>query len=176
MANFFEFSGDPNFERIGRRVSVPDNDIARCMYYLSCVFTAIEYDDDDMDRYSDYKNYWSLSENEQRYVFLLCIALSPDEFEDKVFFENDALTGPGSGNEFYEISQVRFQLMAVNAIVIAGQRRQVKRIMTYKRSWMQANYYGPMQRLTYQYNLQRRRQAVEEALRQQIQSGACIIS
>jgi hypothetical protein len=176
MAHFFEFTGSRNYKPTGRTVTVPDNDIARCMYYLNCVCRTIEYDDDDMDRYIDYENYDELSGNEQRYVFILCRALSPDEFEDKVFFENDALCGPRSSNEFYEISEVRHQLMAVHSIIIAGQRRDVKKIMTYKQSWMQYFYHGPMQRLAYELELQRRRQLAGQILRQQIQSEACTIS
>ena len=33
-------------EAIGQKVYVPDNDYARLMYYLSCVFTVIQYDAD----------------------------------------------------------------------------------------------------------------------------------
>ncbi len=87
------------------------------------------------------------------------------------FFENDAMCGSWSSNEFYEVSQVRHQLMAVYSILIAGQRREVKKIMTYKQSWMQSNYYEPIQRLEYAFNQQRRRQLAEQVL-----SDACIIS
>jgi hypothetical protein len=81
------------------------------------------------------------------------------------------MCGSWSSNEFYEVSQVRHQLMAVYSILIAGQRREVKKIMTYKQSWMQSNYYEPMERLEYAFNLQRRRHLAEQVL-----SDACIIS
>jgi hypothetical protein len=31
-------------------MSIPDNDIAKCMYYLGCVCTFIKYNNDDMER------------------------------------------------------------------------------------------------------------------------------
>jgi hypothetical protein len=171
MARYFEFDGDLNFERIGKRASVPDNDIAKCMYYLKCVCTAIDYDDDDMKQYTDYDNYRWLTPYQRQRVFILCKVMSPDEFEDKVFFESDALCGPSLRNQFYEVTKVRHQVVAAHSIIIAGQRRQVKKIMAYKQSWMQYYYYEPMRRLEYAFNQQRRQQIAEQVL-----SEACIIS
>jgi len=69
MAHYFEFNGDLNVEPFGSLVSIPDNDLAKCMYYLGCVCTVIEYDDDDMNRYTDYKNYRWLAPYERQRVF-----------------------------------------------------------------------------------------------------------
>ncbi|CAF1383249.1 unnamed protein product [Adineta steineri] len=171
MARYFEFNDGVNFNRFGGPASVLDDNLAKFMYYLNCVCTVIEYDDDDMEQYTDYENYRWLTPYQRQRVFLLCKVLSPDEFEDRVFFENDDMCGYGSSNAFYKITQVRNQLMTVSSILIAGQRRNVKKIMTYKQSWMQNNYYEPMQYLEYEYNLQRRQQAAEQIL-----SEACIIS
>lgn len=126
--------------------SVPDNDVARLMYYFHCVCSAIEYTDNDMQRFRNYHNWRSLSYTEVRLLVALCYALSPDVFNDKVFFQSDALCG-NSSNKFYEISQVSHQIMAVRSIVVAGRTRRVNSIMTYKISWMRNNYFGPMQRL-----------------------------
>ena len=35
-----------NVEKIGRTVNVPNNDLARLMYYLNCVASVIQYDED----------------------------------------------------------------------------------------------------------------------------------
>ena len=171
MAGYFEFNGDLDFQPLGGPVSVPNNDIAKCMYYLHCVTTVIDYDDDDMERYTDYENYRWLTPSERQRVFLLCKLLSPDEFEDEIFFENDAMCGNRSSNKFYEVSQVRHRLLAAHAIVIAGQTRQVKKIMAYKQSWMQYYYYEPMERLEYEINQIRRQQVAERIL-----SDVCAIS
>ena len=128
------------------RVTVPDNDLARLMYYLNCVFYTIEYEDQDVRKYSDYQRWWMLSHAEQRVVWFLALTFSPDEFDGKVFFHSDALCGDSS-NKFYEFSQVSNQLLAVQSILIAGQTRQVKKIMTYRMSWIQNNYLDPMKRL-----------------------------
>ncbi|CAF1279259.1 unnamed protein product [Adineta steineri] len=135
MARYFEFNGGVNVNRIGGRTSVPDDNIAKCMYYLNCVCIVIEYDDDDMEQYTDYENYRWLTPYQRRRVFLLCKALSPDEFEDRIFLK---------------------------MMTCVDMDRQ---------SWMQKNYYEPMQYLEYEYNLQRRQQSAEQIL-----SEACIIS
>ena len=88
------------------RVTVPDNDVARLMYYLNCVFNTIEYTDQDMRRLRDYRNWSMLSHEEQRMVWLFALILSPDEFDRQVFFHSDALCGD-MGNKFFEFSQVR---------------------------------------------------------------------
>jgi hypothetical protein len=124
-----------------------------------------------MKQYTDYDNYRWLTPYQRQRVFILCKVMSPDEFEDKVFFESDALCGPSLRNQFYEVTKVRHQVVAAHSIIIAGQRRQVKKIMAYKQSWMQYCYYEPMRRLEYAFNQQRRQQIAEQVL-----SEACIIS
>ena len=135
-----------NVREKGFAVSVPDNDVARLMYYFHCVCSAIEYTDSDMQRYRDYQNWRSLSYIEIRLLVVLCRTLNPGVFNNKVFFQSDALCG-NSSNKFYEISQISNQVLAVRSIVIAGRTRRVNSIMTYKMSWMYNNYFGPMQRL-----------------------------
>ncbi|CAF1256340.1 unnamed protein product [Didymodactylos carnosus] len=135
----------------GLTVNVPNNDVARCMYYLSCVCNIIECDDDDIKRYCNYQNYWKLSDEEDKLVFVLCARLKPSLFDDKCMFQSDALCGD-SANEFYEIGQVRNQVFAVSSVLIAGRTRRVNKIMTYKLSWMKKNYYDPMMRLANRFN------------------------
>ncbi|CAF1129355.1 unnamed protein product [Didymodactylos carnosus] len=67
-----------------------------------------------------------LSAAEDRMVLYLCYTLSPDVFEDKVFFQSDALCG-NSGNRIYEIGQVQHTLVAAQSIVGAGRTRRVKK-------------------------------------------------
>jgi hypothetical protein len=152
----------------GTTASVPDNDVARCMYYLKCVCSVIDCEDVNILRYTKYQNYWILSNDDIEIVYKLCLALSPDEFEDKVFFQSDAMCG-SSGNNFFEISQVRNRLGVVGSILIAGRTRQVTSIMTYKMSWMRTNYFGPMGRLADRFNPERR-------LMRALQQSDCTIS
>jgi hypothetical protein len=145
------------------------------MYYLNCVFSTIEYTDQDVQKYRDYNNYSRLNYQEKRMVWLFALMLSPDEFDGKVFFNSDALC-EDYGNEFYEFSRVRHQLLAVQSIFIAGQTRQVKKIMTYKKSWMQYNYFAPMKRLAPHLGPQSQRPATASATVARSTSNACIIS
>ncbi|CAF1344014.1 unnamed protein product [Adineta ricciae] len=124
----------------------PANDLARLMYYFNCVCYVIQYNDSDVSRLRNCHNWASLSAAEIRLLLALCSTLSPDVFNNKVFFQSDALCG-SSQNKFFEISQVSNQLLAVDSIIIAGRRYRVNKIMTYKMSWMYNNYINPMQRI-----------------------------
>lgn len=163
-----------NFDvkKFGQTVSVPDADIAKIMYYIDCVCTVIDYDDNNIRRYRNYQNWMNMTDDEDKLIFVLAATLSPDELEDKVFFENSALCS-NSSNQFYEIGQVKNQLLVVQSIVIGGRTRQVKKIMAYTNTWMQRNYYQPMQRLAYRFSPQGQR---EEAMRRAAVSELCTIS
>lgn len=156
----------------GQKVDVPDAPVARIMYYLDCVCTVIDYDDNNIRRYRNYSNWMNMSDEEDKLIFVLAATLSPDELEDKVFFENAALC-PTTSNQFYEIGQVRNQLLVVQSIMIGGRTRQVKKIMAYTSGWMQRNYHQPLQALAYRFSPQGQR---EEAYRRAQLSQACTIS
>jgi len=150
-------------KRTTKSVTVADNDIAKLMYYLNCVCTTIDCNDDpEIRRFTNYSNWRSLSTDEQRQLVVLCYTFSPDIFEDKIFFQKDALCIEYS-NEFYEISQVSSQLVAVRSIVIAGRTRRVNKIMAYKMSWMQSYYLEPMRRQAQRFSRKKR-------------SSSCVIS
>jgi len=134
--------------------TVPDNDIAKLMYYLSCVCSTIVCDEDeDIRRFTNYANSVQLSTDEQRLLLNLCYTFSPDVFEDKIFFHNRELCVQFS-NEFYEINQVHHRLVAAESINIADRTYQVTKIMAYIMSWMQKNYLEPIQRLSKQFATQ----------------------
>lgn len=90
----------------GVTVQVPDNNVARLMYYLDCVCTAVECEQSsDIQRFTAYQNWSRLSLDEQKVLLSLCYTFSPDVLEGKAFLHNEALCGDSS-NEFLEISQV----------------------------------------------------------------------
>jgi len=151
MALYYE-DNNISAERTGRTVTVPNNDVARLMYYLDCVCVAIDCNHDpDIQRFTSYQNWSYLSTDEQTALLVVCYAFSPDVLDDRVFFHSDALCGD-SANEFYTINQVRNQVVAAKSIVIAGRVRQVNQIMTYKMTWMKTYYFDPMQRLVARLN------------------------
>ncbi len=127
--------------------TVPNNDTARLMYYLSCVCNAIESDqNEDIRRFTDYHNWARLSIEERKLLLVICYTFSPDVFDGKVFFHSEELCVEFS-NEFYTINEVRHRLVAAESILIAGRTHQVTKIMTYNMSWMRSYYLEPMQRL-----------------------------
>ncbi|CAF1686319.1 unnamed protein product [Rotaria magnacalcarata] len=156
----------------GKNVTIPDADIAKIMYYIDCVCTVIEYSDGDIRRYRNYANWANMSDEEDRLIFILAVALSPDELEDKVFFNSPALC-PNSNNQFYEIGQIRNQFLVVRSVFIGGQQRQVKKMMAYKQAWMQTFYFQPIRNLAFRFSPEGQRQ---EAIRREMISSACIIS
>lgn len=156
----------------GNTVNVPDAPIAKIMYYIDCVCTVIDYKDGDISRYRNYSNWANMSDEEDRLIFILALALSPDELEDKVFFNSPQLC-PESSNQFYEIGQVKNQFLVVQSIVIGGRQRQVKKIMAYKQIWMKNNYYDPLRALAFRFSPEGQRQ---EAMQRAMISQACTIS
>ncbi|CAF1048986.1 unnamed protein product [Rotaria magnacalcarata] len=135
------------------RADVPNSDIAKIMYYLNCVCYCIDYNDNDIRRYTNYARWASLSDEEDRLVFVLGMTLSPDLFIGKVFFPSDALSRDMTGR-FYEISQINHQLVVVPSLVIGGRTCRVNRILAYKQVWLQENYIDPMRRLIQRFRPQ----------------------
>jgi hypothetical protein len=139
------------FNRTTHSTIIPNNDIAKIMYYLHCVCKALHYDqDEDIRHYTDYANWARLSIEEQTFLLYLCHTFSLDVLDDKVFFHCEELCVQFT-IEFYDISQVHHRLVAVESIIIAGRAHRVTCIMAYKMSWMQMYYLEPMQRLARQF-------------------------
>lgn len=135
------------------------------MYYLNCVCTVVDYNDNDISRYRNYSNWMNMSDFEDRLIFILALTLSPDELEDRVFFESPALC-PDCINTFYEINQISNRLVLTDSILIGGRSCEVKKIMAYKSIWMQKYYFEPMMRLQFRFNQNYQTES----------SSACVIS
>ncbi len=79
-------------KRTTRPTTIADNDVARLMYYLNCVCTSIDCNqDEDIRRFTNYGNWRYLSAEEQKLLVVLCYTFSPDVFEGKVFFHIEEL-------------------------------------------------------------------------------------
>ena len=50
-------------------------------------------------------------------------------------------------NEFLELSSTETSFIASRSVLIGGSQRRVAKIMLYKQSWLQRNYFGPLGRL-----------------------------
>ena len=162
----------------GTTVQVPANPRAKLMYYLSCVCNALQLDTSDtrnIARLKDYQNYAFLTEDEKKQLLVFCAILSPDVLLNKVFFQNDQMCGDSS-NEFYDIGTVASHLVVSSSIVIGGQKKSIRKIMTFKMSWLQNNYLQPMQALARELDdaeNSRRRRALEAQRRN---DNSCVIS
>ncbi|CAF0924921.1 unnamed protein product [Adineta steineri] len=144
-----------SLEYIGTAVTVPNNDVARLMYYLNCVCVVIDCSrDPEIQRFTNYQKWYYLSRDEQKQLLLVCYTFSPDVFNNRIFFHSDELCNENS-NEFYTINQVRQQLLAADSIVIAGKIREVHKIMTYTMQWMRKFYIKPIARLAQELNTSR---------------------
>ncbi|CAF1290457.1 unnamed protein product [Didymodactylos carnosus] len=153
-------------KRTTRPTTIANNDVAKLMYYLNCVCETINCDqDEDIRRFTNYANWARLSAEQRKLLLVLCYTFSPDVFDGKVFFNIEELCVEFS-NEFYEISQLRHRLVAVESIIIAGRAHQVTKIMTYTMSWMRAYYLEPMQRLARQFAAESSRPSLSAPHRQ----------
>ena len=129
-------------KKTGHTVTIPDDPIAKLMYYLNCVCSCVEADDDySIRRLKDYSNYSRLSDEEEAKLLILCLALSPDKLIGSVFFPNDDLD---CNNEFFELSSVNTKLVVAESLLIGGQQKSVRKIMMFKMAWIEKFYLDPL--------------------------------
>jgi hypothetical protein len=123
---------------------VPDDDVARLMYYLHCVTVGVRLFILDNDLI-DYTNYWRLSPARRARVFETALQLRPDEFMDKVIFRCDDNEFTES-NSFCEISVACDIVSVQQNVIIAGQAQDVSHIMLFKSQWLDYYYTRPIER------------------------------
>ena len=127
---------------ISRTVTVPANAKAKLMYYLSCVKTVIQLNGSPLQRLTDHHNYHLLTDREIDALLAMVILLSPDELVGKVFFHDEDCRG--ANNQFFELSAVSHMLGVTDNILIGGERKSVAKVMFFKRSWLDNNYFIPL--------------------------------
>ena len=130
-----------NITNCGVSTSVPNDDIARLMYYLRCVTVSVGLDvlQDDL---VSYKNYRSLSPTRIAMVVQAAAELSPDLFIDKVIFCDDdcEVVERDEGNKFVRISAACNILSLQSDIFIMGKVRNATEVMFFRSSWLDRNY------------------------------------
>ena len=130
-------------KKIGVTVTVPDHPIAKLMYYFSCVCSCVEAEHDaTINRLKDYKNYRSLTPEEESQLLILCLALTPDNLIGNIFFPNEDLED--CSNEFFELKTVNTRLIVAESLLIGGQQKKVHKIMMFIKKWIEKNYINPM--------------------------------
>ena len=141
-------SGNYNFNRMHVQemdmeiVDIPDDDVAKLMYYLSCVDTVINYQG--IDRLSDYQNYDSLSVDELTLLFKLVLIFNPKYFVEKgVFIIDENLLPDNLSNQFYKITDERIGIHVNNEIFIGGRTVNVLKVMACNEDWLIQYYFTP---------------------------------
>lgn len=137
-------------KRTGKKCNVPHNNIARLMYYLSCVGSCMQVEGNFFPpRLRQYDEYYSLSDDEKKAVVACAILFNPvvtEELRHVIVAVDNA--GQFS-NDFLEFSQTAdLRAMNINpqrAVVIQGKHVQVLKIMIYQMSWLKNNLLNPLE-------------------------------
>lgn len=150
--------------------TIPDDPVAKLMYYLNCMCTVLKLDDnDDINRLRRYDEYAWLSHTDRNVLIHLCYLLKPDVLLNKCIFQDDALCG-NMGNRFFELHTVRDQFLVAGSVMIGGQQTRVTKIMTFKMVWLRNNWTNPMQAVI------ARQQREKLIMESRVQTGAtCVI-
>ncbi len=86
MAAVFGLQRDSlEVEVTGTTTTVPNNSLARLMYYLKCVRSCLP-SLDIPDRLCNYNNYFYMSNDDSKTVVAYAVLLSPDVLNNEVFF------------------------------------------------------------------------------------------
>ena len=129
-------------KKTGVSTTIPNNPTAKLMYYFNCICSCVEADSDySIRRLRDYKNYSSLSSEEEAKLLILCLALSPDKLLGTILFPSENIE---CGNEFFELKAVSTKLVVAESLLIGGQQKKVQRIMMFKKSWIENFFLNPL--------------------------------
>ena len=122
--------------------TIPDNAIAKLMYYLHCVSSVIGIIDPVL---TDYQNYKELESKQLVEVYNKAKEYSPDKFlSHKIFIINQDLLNNSLENEFYEITDEAIGIHADKEITIGGRVAKVNKIMVCNNNWLSVYYYSPI--------------------------------
>ena len=131
---------------MGQETTVPNNDLAKLMYYLDCITTVIEYDDYNI--LTDYKHYYNLTLDQKKEVYKLAILFNPKIFTDAgVFIVNSDLLHAGWSNKFYKLTDETFGIHVNQELMIGGRSVRVLKFMVCDSSWLKIHYHDPLERL-----------------------------
>ena len=128
----------------GEEAFIPNNDIARLMYYLQCVFAVLKCNS--YSEYTNYNNYYNLSNSDIMELIRLVKIFNPQILIGaKVFVLEENLN---KENRFIEITDETMNIHANEEIVIGGIVTKVLKIMLFKSHWINNIYFNPLKRLT----------------------------
>jgi hypothetical protein len=132
----------------GEDVTLPSDSRGRLMYYLHSVCSVLDFHENDIDRFTDYRSYPTLNAADDEKLVDWCKKFNPDIMKRQAFIEVDAGILAEYNNKFYEISVARSMIGASatgnDAIVVGEKKIAIKSIMFHTSDWLSLNYYSPM--------------------------------
>ena len=148
-------------ERTGVKADVPDNKIAKLMYYLKCIRSLLPgfFDEEKYKNCFDCHKYDSISFTERHHIIDLAILFNPQILIEKhiiIVTDNEQLLN-GANNEFYKITDKRIGLHVNSEILIGGKTITVMEVMVCTQYWLNNNYFWPIEEdIKYRIEDQRR--------------------
>ena len=110
----------------GTTTTVPNNAIAKLMYYLDCITAVLDIDD---SKLNDYQNYDELTGEQLLAVYLLAKLYHPSILIKSGVFILDEKLLYDTNNQFYEITDETIGFHASREIVIGGKTIKVLKCM-----------------------------------------------
>ena len=125
------------------KIIVPNNKLAKLMYYLDCVFTIVKYDVE--EKYYNYNNFSVLTKDEENIVLQLAEFFNPSNMlKLSLFILDHNLLPNEKENEFFEITDKNIGVNINSEVVLEGRILKVQKVMVYKQSWMNKYYFDPI--------------------------------
>ena len=140
---------DMNYQSLGVKMTgssttVPDNELAKLMYYLDCVFGVIQFDG--AERYTNYQEYYLLTFDEKKTVLYLAGLFNPKIMVDSyLFLVGSRFVPEGKSNQFFDITDSRIGIHVNSEVMIGGVSRRVLKVMGCTESWLNRNYFTPVE-------------------------------
>jgi len=131
-------------QAIENKIIVPDNKLAKLMYYLNCVFNVVKYDVE--EKYYNYNNFSLLTKDEEKNVLKLVKSFNPPNMKKlSLFILKPEIIPNGKENEFFEITDKNLGVNINSEVVLEGRVLKVQKVMVCKRSWLYKYYFVPVQ-------------------------------
>lgn len=122
---------------------IPDNKLAKLMYYLECVSKVIESKIE--ERYTNYDNYNLLSKLEQETVLNLVSKFNKNLMLDlNLFILEPDFIDNDKDNEFLDISDERLKVKINSEVVIEEVPTKVLKVMACNKKWLEKYYDTPL--------------------------------
>ena len=140
-----------NISEFGSETRIPDNDIARLMYYMNCVCVVLEINEN--SALTDYKNYDVLDNDQAKLVYALALAFQPALLiQAGVFIVDSTLLDGDYTNQFFEITNEKIGFHVNQELMIGGKTVRVKKLMACNNKWLSSYYFNPIDRIKMRLN------------------------